>query len=161
MTAHTAAARGLFTQPTTLTHTLPPADANAKVSVTLTRSTNNKTINKMGLDMFLSRVTRETKVYWRKANAIHAYIVGNYAEHDDCVPIELDRDAIEELRNRCASVLSDRTLAQELLPTQSGFFFGGTEYDEYYFEMIGETYSELTELLRDEKWDFLEYQASW
>ncbi len=42
MTAHTAAARGLFTQPTTLTHTLPPADANAKVSVTLTRSTNNK-----------------------------------------------------------------------------------------------------------------------
>jgi hypothetical protein len=112
--------------------------------------------------MFLSRVTRETKVYWRKANAIHAYIVDNHAIHgDDCTPIELDRDSIEELRNRCASVLSDRTLAQELLPTQSGFFFGGTEYDEYYFETIGETYSQLTELLRDKTWDYLEYQASW
>ena len=39
MTAHTAAARGLFTQPTTLTHTLPPDHANAKVSQTLTRNT--------------------------------------------------------------------------------------------------------------------------
>ena len=47
MTAHTAAARGLFTQPTTLTHTLPPDRASAKVSVTLTRSTNNKMENKM------------------------------------------------------------------------------------------------------------------
>ena len=51
--------------------------------------------------MFLSRVTRETKVYWRKANAIHAYIVDNHAIHgDDCTPIELDRDSIEELRDR-------------------------------------------------------------
>ena len=41
----------------------------------------------MGLDMYLSRVTRETKVYWRKANAIHNYIVSNYADGDDCTPI--------------------------------------------------------------------------
>jgi hypothetical protein len=116
----------------------------------------------MGLDMFLSRVTRETKVYWRKANAIHAYIVDNHAIHgDDCTPIELDRNSIERLRNRCASVLSDRTLAEKLLPTQSGFFFGGTDYDEYYFDELVRTEKELTKLLLDETWNYLEYRASW
>ena len=111
--------------------------------------------------MYLTRVTRETKVYWRKANAIHAYIVGNYAEDDDCTPIELDRTDIKELRNRCLDVLCDRSLAEKLLPTQSGFFFGSTDYDEDYFEELERTEKELTELLRDEKWDYLEYQASW
>ena len=115
----------------------------------------------MGLDMYLSRVTRETKVYWRKANAIHAYIVSNYAEGDDCTPVELGRDSIKELRNRCLDVLSDRGLAQELLPTQSGFFFGSTEYDEDYFEELEHAEKKLTEVLRDGTWDYLEYQASW
>ncbi len=115
----------------------------------------------MGLDMYLSRVTRETKVCWRKANAIHAYIVGNHADGDDCTPIELDRDSIKELRDRCTDVLSDRSLAPELLPTSSGFFFGSTEYDDWYFEELERTEKELTELLRDKTWDYLEYQASW
>jgi hypothetical protein len=116
----------------------------------------------MGLDMYLSRVTRETKVYWRKANAIHAYIVDNHSDsHDDCTPIELDRGAVKELRDRCLDVLSDHSLAQKLLPTQSGFFFGSTEYDDDYFEELERTEKELTELLRDKTWDYLEYQASW
>jgi hypothetical protein len=115
----------------------------------------------MGLDMYLSRVTRETKVYWRKANAIHAYIMDNHAEGDDCTHVELDRFSIRVLRNRCLDVLSDRGLAQELLPTQSGFFFGSTEYDEDYFEELERTENELTEVLRDGTWDYLEYQASW
>ena len=115
----------------------------------------------MGLDMYLSRVTRETKVCWRKANAIHAYIVSNHADGDDCTPIELDRDSIKELRDRCTDVLSDRSLAPELLPTSSGFFFGSTEYDDWYFEELERTEKELTELLRDGTWDYLEYEASW
>jgi hypothetical protein len=115
----------------------------------------------MGLDMYLSRVTRETKVCWRKANAIHAYIVENHAEGDDCTSVELDRDSIKELRNRCTYVLSNRGLAQVLLPTQSGFFFGSTEYDEDYFKELERTEKELTEVLRDGTWNYLEYQASW
>ena len=46
MIALPAAARGLFTQPTTLTHTLPPDHASAWTE-TPTRSTNNKMENKM------------------------------------------------------------------------------------------------------------------
>jgi len=111
--------------------------------------------------MYLSRVTRETKVYWRKANAIHNYIVSNHADEVYGKPIELDRDAVKELRNRCLDIRVDRRLAPELLPTTSGFFFGSTEYDEYYFEELERTSKELTELLRDKTWDYLEYQASW
>ena len=111
--------------------------------------------------MYLSRVTRETKVCWRKANAIHAYIVDNHAEGDGCTPVALSRFSIRVLRNRCLDVLSDRGLAQELLPTQSGCFFGSTEYDEDYFEELERTEKELTEVLRDGTWDYLEYQASW
>jgi hypothetical protein len=48
-----------------------------------------------------------------------------------------------------------------MLPTASGFFFGSTEYDEYYFEELERTERELNELLRDKTWDYLEYQASW
>jgi hypothetical protein len=33
---------------------------------------------------------------------------------------------------RPGKVIADPTVAHELLPTQSGFFFGDTEYDEYY-----------------------------
>jgi len=36
-------------------------------------------------------------------------------------------------------VATDTDLAEELLPTQSGFFFGGTDYDEYYAEDLQST----------------------
>jgi hypothetical protein len=139
---------------------LRPADASVKTA-TLTRNTNNKTTNKMGLDMYLSRVTRETKVYWRKANAIHNYIESKHADEVYGTPIELDRDAVKELRDHCTAVLNDHSLAPELLPTTSGFFFGSTEYDDDYFEELERTSKELNELLRDKTWDYLEYQASW
>ena len=34
---------------------------------------------------------------------------------------------------------SDNTVAEALLPTRGGFFFGGTEYDEYYLEDVRKT----------------------
>jgi hypothetical protein len=35
--------------------------------------------------------------------------------------------------------IEDSSVAEELLPTQSGFFFGGTDYDEYYLKDILDT----------------------
>ena len=40
------------------------------------------------------------------------------------------------IRLICDKVLDDNSLAEELLPTRSGFFFGSTDYDEWYFEDI-------------------------
>ncbi|MGO2223589.1 MAG: hypothetical protein ACTH1S_07125, partial [Leuconostoc falkenbergense] len=36
-------------------------------------------------------------------------------------------------------VLASHALALELLPTASGFFFGSTDYDGYYFEVLRDT----------------------
>lgn len=53
----------------------------------------------------------------------------------------------------------DEEVLEDLFPTTSGFFFGGTEYDTYYQENIEETIK-IIEGLIEEGGDFF-YQASW
>jgi hypothetical protein len=58
-------------------------------------------------------------------------------------------------------VHSDTSVAEELFPTQAGFFFGGTEYDEYYIEQVKETISMLEKELAVEGSADYTYHASW
>lgn len=55
---------------------------------------------------------------------------------DDQIPVYVKKDAVIDLLDRCNKVLENHELAEELLPTMSGFFFGDTEYDKYYFENV-------------------------
>ena len=57
-------------------------------------------------------------------------------------------------------VYVDTEVADELFPTASGFFFGGTEYDKYYYDELVDTLNIFEELLKDEIADYY-YQASW
>ena len=54
-------------------------------------------------------------------------------------------------------------VAKELLPTQSGFFFGSTEYDEYYMQDIIDTIDIITTVLETTDFDreMVVYCASW
>jgi hypothetical protein len=69
--------------------------------------------------------------YWRKASAIHAWFIRNQ-EQDDCKPIDVGIEELKELRTTCQQILEagvhpDRLrLADELLPSRAGFFFGPT-----------------------------------
>jgi len=61
--------------------------------------------------------------------------------------------------------IANPSYAKRYLPTTSGFFFGSTEYDQYYYQDVKETYEALDAILKipqDElnKWDFT-YRASW
>lgn len=62
--------------------------------------------------------------------------------------------------------IKDSTVAQELLPAQEGFFFGGTDYDEYYLEDIKFTAKKIKEVLAEDTGsgfstgDFY-YHSSW
>jgi hypothetical protein len=88
--------------------------------------------------------------YWRKANHIHQWFVDNVqGGEDDCKSYHVSREQLLELENLCRKVVVSGTaeVAQELLPTASGFFFGGEEYDEYYFEQTDWTAKRLAELL--------------
>jgi hypothetical protein len=100
--------------------------------------------------------------YWRKANAIHRWFVDNVQEgNDNCGNYYVSRDTLEELLELCKKVVADNSLAETLLPTQSGFFFGGTEYNEWYFEDVINTIKILEECLEDENADDFEYSSSW
>ena len=109
--------------------------------------------------------------YWRKANAIHKWFVDTRADGvDECQPIWVNYEHLEELLDLCNQVLADHSKAEELLPTEGGFFFGGTEYDEYYFQDLEYTQRRLGELIplmkrKNDKGygdhDSAVYQASW
>ena len=100
--------------------------------------------------------------YWRKANQIHKWFVNNVQDgKDDCGDYWVSRDDLEKLLGICKAVRETPSLGEELLPTQSGFFFGGTEYDEWYMEDINSTIEQLERALKlDKQWDF-EYHSSW
>lgn len=103
-------------------------------------------------------------IYWRKANAIHKWFVDNVQDGvDDCRSYYVSRDNLRNLLEVCETVLKDNSRAEELLPSQSGFFFGGTDYDERYFKDLQHTRDKINELLSRpdfDKFDF-QYQSSW
>ena len=137
----------------------------------------------MGLDMSLYKVhevcekemtshgnryvthKREEEIgYWRKFNALHAYIVAHYAEEDNCQPIVLMKHEVEEVLEMLKNVNANHEVASKILPTQSGFFFGGTEYDTNYFRQVEASIGIFTEALEETEWDgdgYVVYQASW
>lgn len=101
-------------------------------------------------------------MYWRKANQIHKWFVENVQDgEDNCsinyVPIE----KLRELRDLCLYIMKDKDKASELLPTAEGFFFGSTEYDEFYFEDVSDTYDVLKHLTENYPRDEYYYQSSW
>jgi hypothetical protein len=109
---------------------------------------------------------------------------------DDCGEYYVDREKLKELVDTCGKVratlknsptkkvqvkvgwqggkelyedidvYTDTELAEELLPTQAGFFFGGTEYDEWYLKGLEDTIKQITPLLEEKEGDFY-YQSSW
>lgn len=102
--------------------------------------------------------------YWRKANAIHEWFVQNVQNGvDECRETWVSREQLQELIDVCKDVLADMSRAEELLPTASGFFFGSTEYDDWYRGDLEYTAERLQKVLDDPaftKADFY-YQSSW
>lgn len=108
----------------------------------------------------------EEIAYWRKANQIHIWFVKNVqGGEDNCEEHYVTLDKLRELKSICEQVLKNNELAEELLPTQSGFFFGGTEYDEYYFKDLEYTVKMIDEVIEEnENFDSLSdfyYRSSW
>lgn len=58
--------------------------------------------------------------------------------------------------------IKDSTVAQELLPTQSGFFFGGQGYDQWYIQDLKNTKKILKEAIKCSKnGASIYYSSSW
>lgn len=121
--------------------------------------------------------------YWRKANHIHNWFVENvqdgvdncgnyYVSEDDliklkelCIEVNKYLDSCEkkydEEHNEYYSFIVDKNKINDLLPTKSGFFFGGVEYDKWYYKDNEDTIKIIDYCLSiANEWD-LEYHSSW
>lgn len=112
----------------------------------------------------LPSVSVKVKVaYWRKDNQIHNWFVANVQNGvDECQNAYASRDKLQELVDTCTKVLADHSLAEALLPTGAGFFFGSTDYDEYYYGALQETVDMISKVLENAPDSIhFEYQSSW
>lgn len=111
----------------------------------------------------ISYITEEAG-YWRKANQIHGWFVRNVQDgNDDCKNYYVSYDQLKELLDTVKQVLKAPNRAKDLLPVQAGFFFGGEEYDQYYFQDLEYTKKLLEDILKNPanmNADF-EYSSSW
>jgi len=106
----------------------------------------------------------EQAIYWRKVNAIHKWFVDNVQNGvDEGGMYYVSYSQLGELLELCEWVLDNKDEAETALPTQAGFFFGSTEYNEWYFKDIEFTKNQLEELLNksNAKDCSYYYTASW
>ena len=82
--------------------------------------------------------------YFRKVNFIFKYYEDRGKMYDQYYAFT-DADDIDDLIDKCEQVLADHSLAHSLLPTQSGFFFGSTDYDEWYFSDVQDCLNQMRE----------------
>lgn len=135
-------------------------------------------------DIKPSRITYiiEEVGYWRKFNALHGYIVENYGKGiDECQEIYLELSDLEVMIEVMKEVMKSKPNEDgvvdpsapdpgDLLPPTQGFFFGGYELDEYYYDEVERTIELFTELVNEEQKSEEEnglwsgsfyYQANW
>lgn len=103
--------------------------------------------------------------YWRKANAIHKWFVDNCNNGDEdcsCKDILVTTKDLRCLLADCKEVMENRNKAEEILPTYSGCFFGGLNYDEYYFDDVERTVKMIEDIFKKYPNDgYFFYEANW
>ena len=104
--------------------------------------------------------------YWRKANAIHKWFVDKCQDgKDECQYSDVSREQLKELKENCEKCLNAKSktkkAGEKILPTQGGFFFGNTEYDEGYYTDLQDTIKIIDYCLSlPKEYEFV-YHSSW
>jgi hypothetical protein len=89
--------------------------------------------------------------YWRKANAIHQWFVSKcQGGEDDCRDAYVSKENLLELLEECKKIKEAPDKAAQSMPTTAGFFFGGIDYDEWYFKQIDYTIKLIEDIIEEE-----------
>lgn len=133
--------------------------------------------------------------YWRKANHIHKWFVKEVqGGKDECQLSHVDEGKLRQLREICQTIVDyfdkskigverikatfgddydetkydiDEKVLSELLPTASGFFFGGTAYDYWYYQNCKDTIEIIDDAFKGVEGDEIgwttsfQYESSW
>ena len=103
--------------------------------------------------------------YWRKANQIHKWFVDKCQEgEDDCRTGYVPTEKLKELLDLCKKIKENPSEGHTLLPSTGGFFFGSTDYDEYYYHDIDKTIEILETVLGEDVGNSCveyNYHSSW
>ena len=92
---------------------------------------------------FVNYTYAESDAYFRKVNFVYQFF-SDKLEDECCFVTKSD---LEDMIDRCDKVLKNHDLAEKLLPTRSGFFFGSTDYDEWYFKDVEDVREQFKKLL--------------
>lgn len=97
-------------------------------------------------DILESFVSHED-MYYRKVNCLYAYF-NDRLENEQCL---VTLDDCKKIIKYAKTILEtrDTDIAEKLLPTQSGFFFGSTEYNRYYFADVKDVLEQFSEYIDD------------
>lgn len=129
--------------------------------------------------------------YWRKANQVHKWFMDNCgADNCDYYPVTRSQlselltaceyviahsELVEAMVHNGSrfengewvpimekgKAIKDASYAEELLPTCEGFFFGSTEYDEWYLDDLKQTVCQLKSIMNAYDDDTFYYYPSW
>ena len=118
---------------------------------------------------------------WRKSNQIHNWFIENCADGRDesCAKVYVNIDHLKQLLEVVNTILDTseenrQSVAEELLPSTSGFFFGTEEIseDSGYYDSLRYTKGRLEAIIKYQKeqeekenWDAVfesfEYEGNW
>lgn len=99
--------------------------------------------------------------YWRKFNALHAWMVKNVQnDEDDCGEYIVTEEHLKKLQGDLSSITEEN--AKDVLPVKPGFFFGGTDYDEWYWKEVESLKCTINHLIDQQEREFMYvYSSSW
>lgn len=109
----------------------------------------------MGLDQYIEHKEHDEELfYYRKLNSLQNYFESNF-NIDNCEKVELTLDIVNDIKNLVDTVIKDNTEESAIknFPTTNGFFYGGTDYDKWYFNNLNNISRDMNELLTKYKDD--------
>lgn len=92
----------------------------------------------------------EPVIYWIKRNQIHGYFDRLFGEVENCEIYPVTLDQLKDLKATCQKVLDNHELAEELLPSFGGIFFGNYDYNDIYFSQLAETVEDIDRLIEND-----------
>lgn len=119
--------------------------------------TNEEKYNELQEQLADINPFKDEIAYFRKVNLLLSFF--NYEEN--CSFKEIDKTDIETLIENCNEVLKDNSKAELLLPTNGGFFFGNTDYNDFYFENIKEVRKTFKKIINKLNEDESIYMFCW